>query len=156
MFRTILMAAAMTLPAVAGAQQPAPQAPAAPQQAAPSAADVDPTSLVRAALQVIQVVDRNQLGQLYDDASATAKRAVTREAFMNNVAAARQPLGAPASRVWWSVTRQVVPAGGQAPAGNYMSVRFATQFSGGRTMAELVSFRLDEDGTWRLAGYVVQ
>ena len=152
MLRSLALAAALSLPMLASAQQPAAQ----PQQAAPQAADIDPTSLVRSALQVAQAVDQNQLAQLYDGSSATAKRAVTRDAFVSSVGAARQPLGAPTSRVWWSVTRQVIPAGGEAPAGNYMSVRFATQFAGGRTAAELVSFRLDEDGTWRLAGYVVQ
>ena len=42
------------------------------------------------------------------------------------------------------------------PSGLYASVEFLVEFSGKRTMRELVSFRLDEDGTWRFSGYVVQ
>ena len=46
--------------------------------------------------------------------------------------------------------------GRPASAGNYISVRFATRFSGGRTVAELVTFRLEDNGTWRVAGYAIQ
>lgn len=150
MVRSLIIAGILALPMVAVAQQ------AAQAQHAPSAADIDPTSLVRNAMQVLAVVDQSQLGPLYDGASTAARRAVTRDDFVNNISRQRQALGVPSSRIWWSVTRQVIPAGTDAPAGNYMSVRFATQFAGGRTVGELVSFRLDEDGTWRLAGYAIQ
>lgn len=46
--------------------------------------------------------------------------------------------------------------GRPASAGNYISVRFATRFSGGGTVAELVTFRLEDNGTWRVAGYAIQ
>ena len=46
--------------------------------------------------------------------------------------------------------------GRPASASNYISVRFATRFSGGRTVAELVTFRLEDNGTWRVAGYAIQ
>lgn len=151
MLRSLILAATLSLPMLASAQQPA-----SPAQQGAAQADVDPNTLVRNALQVAQAVDQNQIAQLYDAASATAKRTVTRDAFISTVSTARRPLGAPVSRTWWSVTRQVIPADGQAPAGNYISVRFVTSFNGGSTAAELISFRLDEDGVLRLAGYVLQ
>lgn len=152
MLRRIVLATALSLPMLAMAQQPAQQA----AQQRPAAADIDPTSLVRNALQVIAAIDQNQLGSLYDGASTAARSVVNRNDFINGVGNERRALGAAASRNWWSVTRQVIPAGSDAPAGNYMSVRFASQFANNVTAAELVSFRLDEDGVWRLAGYAIQ
>ncbi len=145
------------------AQQAAP-APAAQQQARPSPQDVDPNSMVMAALQAAQLVDGGRAGEIWDGSSAIAKRAITKDAFVKAITAARNPLGQPVSRVWLSVIRQSVPApqagqaapAGSPPPGNYISVRFATRFSGGRTVAELVTFRLEDSGTWRVAGYTIQ
>ncbi|PJK13614.1 hypothetical protein CO613_09475 [Lysobacteraceae bacterium NML07-0707] len=67
-------------------------------------------------------------------------------------------LGRPVSSTWLSVLRQQVDANaaqqaGNPPQGMYISVRFATTFSSGHGLLELVSFRLDEDGVWRVVGY---
>lgn len=150
LLRSLILASALALPITAAAQQAAPARPPA------TAADIDPTTLVRNAMQVLAAVDQGQLGSLYDGASSAARGTVARNDFINNISRQRQALGVPTSRTWWSVTRQVIPAGVQAPAGNYMSVRFASQFAGGKSAGELVSFRLDEDGTWRMAGYAIQ
>ena len=44
----------------------------------------------------------------------------------------------------------------QLPQGTYANVEFETHFAGNRTGLELVSLRQDEDGTWRLSGYVLK
>ena len=42
----------------------------------------------------------------------------------------------------------------QVPEGLYINVSFPTRFAKApQPVRELVSFRLDEDKTWRLAGY---
>lgn len=47
----------------------------------------------------------------------------------------------------------ITEAGGSLPLGQYVSVRFATTGTNGRVMEEVISFRLDDDGQWRLVGY---
>lgn len=60
---------------------------------------------------------------------------------------------------WWgrgqgSVTRVKYGPGAQVPEGLYVNVSFPTRFAKAQQpVRELVSFRLDEDKTWRLAGY---
>ncbi|MNF15205.1 hypothetical protein D3C80_2177110 [compost metagenome] len=54
------------------------------------------------------------------------------------------------------MSRHSTPGTEQLPAGTYANVEFDTQFAGNRTGHELISFRQDEDGTWRLAGYVLK
>jgi hypothetical protein len=102
------------------------------------------------------MVDRNQLGELWDGASSVAKGAVARDRFVRQLSARRQALGALATRQQVAVTRAAYAAGGQVPAGNYINVEYATRFAGEpQPVRELVSFRLDEDNTWRVSGYSV-
>lgn len=53
------------------------------------------------------------------------------------------------------MSRNLVPAGGNVPAGAYVSARFQTRFSTNRVAEELVSLHYDDDNTWRLAGYTI-
>lgn len=41
------------------------------------------------------------------------------------------------------------------PPGQYVSVRFATTGNNAKVMEEVVSFRRDDDGQWRLVGYTL-
>jgi hypothetical protein len=100
-------------------------------------------------------MDAGQAAKLWDEASAVTKKSVTRDAFIAGINKARQPLGKSSGRNWVSIRRQVGD-GKALPPGLYASAEFLVEFAGKRTMRELVSFRLDEDGTWRFSGYVVQ
>lgn len=134
-------------------------APAAAQQAtAPAAAarEIDPNALVNAGLQVTQLIDGGKAGEVWDGASAIAKRSVERRKFVDTIASQRQPLGAVSSRQWTSVSRHSTPGMAQLPAGVYANVEFDVHFAGNRTGHELISFRQDEDGMWRLSGYVLK
>lgn len=119
-------------------------------------AETDPNALLNAAAQVAQAVDREQTGALWDGASAITRKRVTRNDFIAAVQKARKPLGTVSGRAWAAVRRQSVASGGQVPAGQYASVELTTTFSSRKVARELVSFRLDEDGVWRLAGYVLE
>ena len=151
----LLCVAAGSAVAQAPVQQ---QAAAAPQQQQPVAAarDIDPNALAGAALRILQTIDRQQTGALWDSASAVAKRATKREEFVTRVITTRKPMGAVAGRSWTAVRRQQVPDGDALPAGVYGSIEFASQYQDGKTHRELVSMRRDEDGTWRFVGYVVE
>src|SRR3546814_15375507 len=43
------------------------------------------SDMSKAALQVMQMVDANQIGQIWDNASATMKRLVTRDDFVKQI-----------------------------------------------------------------------
>ncbi len=134
------------------------------QPAASTAQDIDANRIITAAQQVAQLVDAGKSGEVWEGSSTAAKGKVDKEAFVRQTTTMRSPLGQPVSRVWASVIRQSVPVpaagaaqpGNAPPPGAYITVRFATRFSAGRTMSELISFRLDEGGTWRVAGYTLQ
>lgn len=139
--------------------KPAAPAAAPPAAAAPAAARNDPgvePNIVRdVGLKMARVVDLGQVGQLWDGGSPVLKRAVTRDAFVANITRMRKGYEQPVSREWSAITRQQ-EQGGTLPPGKYMSVRFLTAFSGNRILRELISFRQDEDGTWRFVGYANQ
>ncbi|RYF81781.1 MAG: DUF4019 domain-containing protein [Comamonadaceae bacterium] len=121
------------------------------------AQDVDATQMIRGSLQVIQMIDQGRTGELWDGASAGARKRVARDDFVRQVAQARAPLGAPQARTWVAVNRQA--AGGDDPdlAGQYVSVEYETRFAGREQHArEMATFHLGRDGTWRFSGYVVR
>lgn len=130
----------------------------APPPATPTNATrvLPPGAALDAAMQVASMVDAGRAGELWDGASPVAKRAVTREAFVAGISAARKRQGALANRQWLAVRRQVHDGTQGVPAGHYVSVELLAQASAGKPVRELVSLRLDEDGTARLSGYVVE
>ena len=159
--------AALALCGNALAQQPAPQpAPAAqPAAAQPPAMEQLTTEqraalakqdadMSQAALQVLQMVDGNRIGEVWDGASAAMKQMVSRDEFIKQVTIDRNRLGAVSSRSAPEVSRSLFRAGQQVPEGLYINVRSATTFaSNAQPVRELVSFRLDEDRVWRVSGY---
>lgn len=140
--------------AIAQVSGQAPKPAPAPQQAV--ARDIDPSTLANAALQLLQAIDRDQAGMLWDNSSNVTKRSAKREDFVGYVGKTRKPLGAASARNWITVRREVVGSGSQLPAGLYASIEFSSQFQGKRAAKELVSLRRDEDGMWRFSGYVIQ
>ncbi|HJR72901.1 MAG TPA: DUF4019 domain-containing protein [Luteimonas sp.] len=140
--------AAQTQPARPAAQQPqlTPE-----QRAALAKQDADMT---RGAQQVIALVDANRIGEVWDGASPTMKRLVSKDEFVKQVTIDRNRLGAPAGRGQAGVSRSQFAAGGQVPAGLYINVSFPTKFAKApQQVRELVSFHLDDDKTWRVSGY---
>ena len=108
----------------------------------------------QAALKVAQLVDSGQVAQLWEGASAVAKKAVDRESFVNHVTRERTQLGALRGRGGASITRVQYGPAAKVPEGLYVNVSFPSRFTNvAQPVRELVSFRLDEDRTWRLSGY---
>lgn len=143
-------AAPAATPAASAAARPAPMLSAA-QQAQVAKQDAEMTA---AAQRVAQMVDGNQAANVWDGASAVARRAVTRDQFASNINADRTRLGALVSRGKPSITRVQYPAGAAVPEGIYLNVSFPTRFANNaQPVRELVSFRLDEDKVWRASGY---
>ncbi|KOR39579.1 hypothetical protein ADT25_21455 [Xanthomonas oryzae] len=139
------------------AARPAPAAPAGQPALTPAQQaqlTKQNTEMTQAALRVAQMVDGNQIASLWDGASKVAKTAVKRDVFVSQIGSERARLGAVVGRGQGSVTRVKYGPGAQVPEGLYVNVSFPTRFAKAQQpVRELVSFRLDEDKTWRLAGY---
>lgn len=151
--RACLLAVLLATVAAGDAQAQSTPRPATPTNAARV---LPPGAALDAAMQVASMVDAGRAGELWDGASPVAKRAVTREAFVAGVSAARVRHGALANRQWLAVRRQRHDGTKDVPPGHYISIELLAQASGGKPVRELVSLRMDEDGTARLSGYVVE
>src|SRR5690606_16437943 len=137
--RFLLSAALLVFIGTASAQQqarpsqPAPQQAQAqaqqaltPQQQAQLAKQNDDMS--RAALQVMQMVDANRIGEVWDGASATMKGLVSRDDFVRQITIDRNKLGQVVSRGKAAVSRSQFPAGASVPEGLYLNVAVPTTF----------------------------
>ena len=129
---------------------------AAPQQAPrPAAAPLGPTDFVNAAVQVVSQIDRFDIANVWDKASPIMQARVPKAQFIADTAQQRARLGTVQTRDWLSVGRTVViKAGGSLPVGQYITVRLNSIGQNGR-MDEILSFHLDSDRQWRLAGYAL-
>lgn len=137
--------------AAPAAQQPAMEQLTPEQRAALAKQDADMT---QAALRVMQLVDANRVGEVWDGGSTAMKRLVPRDEFVKQVTIDRNRLGKVASRANPNVSRSLFKPGEQVPEGLYINVRSATTFANQpQPVRELVSFRLDEDRVWRVSGY---
>jgi hypothetical protein len=151
----IAIALLLTTGTVVAQQKPASH-PAASQAAdRPAPGALEPDAVRDAGLRVAMAVDAGQAGRLWDEASAVTRKSVTRDAFIAGITRSRQGLAKAVSRNWLSVRRQSGD-GNALPQGLYASTELLAEFPGKPLVRELVSFRLDEDGTWRFAGYAVQ
>ncbi|MGH8026551.1 MAG: DUF4019 domain-containing protein [Pseudoxanthomonas sp.] len=145
-------------PAPRPAAQPAPRQ-AAPQLTAEQQAELarQNANMSKAAAQVIGMIDQNKTGEVWDGASTVAKATVGKDEFIKQITQDRRNLGAISSRTQTGVNRNAYPAGGAVPAGNYISVSYATRFANmAQPVRELVSFHLDSDNVWRVSGYTVR
>lgn len=115
-----------------------------------------PNAAVEAALQVAALVDAGRMGELWDGASPVMKRVAARNDFIEGITAARKRHAAVTGRQWLAVRRQSHAGTQDVPAGHYVSVELQAGLADGKQIRELVSLRMDEDGTARLSGYVVE
>lgn len=110
--------------------------------------------MTNAAQQVVQLIDGNRIGEVWDLSTNVVKQMLPRESFVQQVSSDRARLGAPTERGQAVVTRTQFREGGEVPAGLYINIAFPTRFANNaEPVRELVSFRLDEDQVWRVSGY---
>lgn len=160
--RSIALAVALSAcMATIAAQEPAAQAgqqPAQPQQQlTPEQQEQlarQDAQMADAARQVVQLIDANRIGDVWDLSTEVVKQLVPRDGFIEQVTADRNRVGAPAGRGQPVITRTQFQEGAGVPAGLYINIAFPTRFANSdEPVRELVSFRLDEDQVWRVSGY---
>lgn len=140
------------------------QAPAAPAKAAaPALTEQQQAQLAQQnqqmaqnSLQIARMIDGGQAGAVWDQASSVAKQSSPRADFVQQITADRAKVGKVGERKLAAITR-TQSKGGKVPAGQYINVSYATQFSKGtKPVRELMSYHLDNDRVWRLAGYTLR
>jgi hypothetical protein len=132
------------------------QSSAAAQQATPQEYAQRNQQLEQAALQVANLVDKGQQGQVWDGASVIAKQTVARDAFVKGVGSDRKTVGTLISRTPTALTFNQSD-GSKLPPGLFANVAFATHFANEKQpVRELVSFHLDGDNVWRVTGYTLR
>lgn len=155
MFNGAVLAQQAAQPAGApAAAQPQQLTPA--QQAQIAKQDAD---MAKGAAQVVQLVDQNKTDEVWEGASAVAKAVVTKQAFVQQIAADRKTLGALVERKQIGVSRSYYEANNPQglPVGLYVTVTYATKFANSpKPVREIVSFHADSDKTWRVSGYSVR
>jgi hypothetical protein len=148
------VASAQDKPAQTQQQQPAARQLTPEQRAAIQQED---QSAVKYAGSIVAMIDNGQTGQVWDQASDVAKKSVSRDQFVKATDSDRAQLGKMTSRKVEGVTRIMSNGKEQLPAGLYVNVIFATQFSKqAKPIRELVSFHRDSDNRLRLSGYTVR
>ncbi len=165
MFKHPLFLAALLLSVSAGAFAQSSTAPAKPANAA-SAPALTPqqqadmqkqnAQMSQASMQIAKMIDQGQAGAVWDQASSVAKQAAKRDDFVRQVNQDRAKLGAPGTRQLSGISR-TQSKGGTVPAGLYINVSYATKFARAeQPVRELISYHLDTDKVWRVAGYSVR
>lgn len=98
----------------------------------------------------LAILDAGDYGKAWDQAAKTFRERVKREQWVENLPKSRGALGAAKSRtVEVSSFKPSLPG---MPAGDYVTVRFSTNFEKKSDAQELVTL-VYEDGAWRPLGY---
>ena len=101
----------------------------------------------------LAAIDRGEYGQAWDDTAQLFRQRVTRQQWIDSLSSTRAPFGAMKSRkVELAAYRTSLPG---APDGQYVTVRFRTEFDKKETAEELITLSF-EDGLWRPTGYFIR
>lgn len=115
----------------------------------------DPTTLLRAAQQVVFMIDQGLASELWPHVSEVIQQEFTKTEFEQKIYASRRPLGILVGRRWSMIMQADWPDDERRPAGLYVSIVYISDFTGKSGMTEEVVFRQDQDGIWRIAGYAL-
>jgi hypothetical protein len=100
----------------------------------------------------LTLMDAGNYEMTWDEASSLFQRGLAQAQWVTQAKAAREPLGAIASRVKPSVRFAASLPG--APDGQYAVLEFHSKFEHKRDAVETVTMMID-DGSWKLAGYFI-
>jgi hypothetical protein len=99
------------------------------------------------------LLDRGEYSKAWDDCAPLFRQRVTREQWVDSLPSTRAPLGAMKSRkVEVAAYKTSLPG---APDGQYVTVRYRTNFEKKDNAEELITLVFD-DGVWRPTGYFIR
>lgn len=102
----------------------------------------------------LALTDAGKNAESWDQAAAAFKSAVSREKWAEAINGVRPPLGKVKSRTL--VAAQYTKELPGAPAGEYVVIRFQTDFENKAGATELVTPMKEKDGSWKVSGYFIQ
>lgn len=112
--------------------------------------------LLRDADAVLQQIDAAHGSVLWDNAAPFIKAKFPEPQFVAQLQRTRQSFGVVTTRGWASVTRLQYANDHDIPDGLYANVDYASHTADGKSVFELVSFRLESDNQWHMTGYNVR
>lgn len=102
----------------------------------------------------LALADQGAYDRTWDEAAAFFKSAISKSQWVNALGAVRAPLGAVKSRTFKSAeTARSLPG---APDGEYVVLRFETQFENKAAALETITPMREKDGSWRVSGYFIK
>lgn len=134
---TLLLGAAMALALNAQAQTPE-----------------DIAAAQRAAEAWLSLADAGNYGQTWDDAAPQSQAMVAKAPWEAAIKTARTPLGALAKRTLQGADYSASLPG--APSGEYVVIRYSSDFAEKKGAVETVVPMRGTDGKWRVSGYFVR
>lgn len=108
----------------------------------------------RAAEPWLALVDSGRYAESWKQAASLFRSKITAAQWEEAVRSAREPLGAVVSRNL--VSAQYTRTLPGAPDGEYVVLRYETEFANKKKAVETVTPMKDSDGAWRIAGYFIQ
>ena len=106
---------------------------------------------IASAMQWLKLVDQSKYADSWQQASDYFKQAVTEEDWIQTLQAVRKPLGELISRDLNGASYATSLPG--APDGQYFVIDFTSSFTHKESGIEKVTVKMDQDGTWKIAGY---
>jgi serine/threonine protein kinase len=99
-------------------------------------------------------IDAGDYARSWNEAAEFFQKAITSEAWSNNLTKFRKPLGALKSRKIRDMKEAKSLPG--APDGKYWVIQFDASFAGKAEAVETVTFMLEKYGSWKAAGYFIR
>ena len=109
---------------------------------------------VDAAINWILLIDGEKYAESWNEAAVFFRGAIPQEQWVSMMTGARTPLGKTVAREL-KEKRDFTTLPG-APDGRYVVIKFSTSFANKKGVTETVTPRLEQDGTWRVAGYYIE
>lgn len=109
---------------------------------------------VRAAEAWLALVDAGDYDGSWTTAAPVFQSGVGKAEWAKAASDARTPLGRVVSRIFVSADRATSLPG--VPAGQYVVIRYETEFHDGGKHVETITPAIDGDGKWKVAGYYVK
>lgn len=136
------IALAVIVCVVAGCQPPAESNPAA------------ESAGVAAANKWLPLLDEGKDGESWDEAGQWLQQTTPRQMWCDLYATQRRVMGKLVSRAVES--KQYATTFPGRPDGEYVMIQYKTVFEKKKAAGEMVVVSLEEDGTWRAAGYLIR
>ncbi len=140
----------LAAPPAAGTPVPAPTAPAEPAASGDEQSQKEAAGQV-AALGWLLLLDRRDWGTAWESTSPVFRAQVPIATWMDAIPKVREPLGPLAERQPIEVGYKTALPG--RPAGDYVTVVFASRFGNKPDTEEIVTTLREADGRWRVIGY---